>query len=678
MRRRLLGSAILTALGLAGCNAILGLDGDTMIGGASPQGDASPDVLASNDDGGIDASVDPRLDAGSDVFIDDTPIGLRLAVGDLGGAGNADGPANDARFTDLNGIVVDKEGHRYVIDGAGTVVRKIDPNGDVTTFAGKWGIAGDANGTRGDARFSSLTAIAYDGDQTLYVTEGGDARRVRSIGLGEQGEVQTLPLPNIVSVGDQTPGAIGIAVGQVSDNVDTKVLFVSDPPTIRLHDLSARADEWSTLCGENAAGEPIPTPSDGPCTAIRIDAFDLASNAASLYFRQKSTLYRLDVPTKILEPVPFDGELFAVLGSGLTVVDGPKLVFGQALELMSVEPSSKAVVIAGSQLGWRDGSFDQARFEGIRGVAAISGKEATYAIADTTTVRTCANTNVSTLAGRGLARDDVDGVGVNARIGKNVGLTRTQDGLVYIYDKEHATVRSYDPKSGAVVTIAGREEGALPKDGGILFDGEQLLLSAARKSSQSVQRIDPATHAITTLTTTFSFGSAFTSDLKGTVFFASSEDQAISTWMASSTEKPATIVDARFKRISGLCYDASLDALVVADANTLKLSKVMLREANEVIPIDVPTAMFSSLDAIACDGSGLAYLNDIVAGTILRVNIGTGATTTVAGVPGQHGILLGSLPGRLNRPLGPLWLPNGHLLVASEAEAAIVDIHLAP
>ena len=64
MRRRLLGSAILTALGLAGCNAILGLDGDTMIGGASPQGDASPDVNASNDDGGIDASVDARLDAG--------------------------------------------------------------------------------------------------------------------------------------------------------------------------------------------------------------------------------------------------------------------------------------------------------------------------------------------------------------------------------------------------------------------------------------------------------------------------------------------------------------------------------------------------------------------------------------------------------------------------------------
>jgi hypothetical protein len=70
------------------------------------------------------------------------------------GGGYQNGAASSARFQDLAGIAIDKEGHLYVADRGNNVIRKISTKGVVSTFA----------------RLSSPTGIALDKAGKLYVS----------------------------------------------------------------------------------------------------------------------------------------------------------------------------------------------------------------------------------------------------------------------------------------------------------------------------------------------------------------------------------------------------------------------------------------------------------------------------------------------------------------------------
>ncbi|HEY6358474.1 MAG TPA: hypothetical protein VIX35_09530, partial [Vicinamibacterales bacterium] len=76
-----------------------------------------------------------------------------------------------ARFESLSGIVADRAGTMYVTDATASTVRKITAAGEVTTFAGKAGLTGRTDGFRSDARFDQPTGIALDGAGTMYLTD---------------------------------------------------------------------------------------------------------------------------------------------------------------------------------------------------------------------------------------------------------------------------------------------------------------------------------------------------------------------------------------------------------------------------------------------------------------------------------------------------------------------------
>jgi sugar lactone lactonase YvrE len=82
-----------------------------------------------------------------------------------------DGPAHAARFNDPSDVAVDKAGILYVTDRLNHVIRKITPDGQVSTFAGN-GQAGTTDGAGRDASFELPNRIAIDKDGNLYVTEG--------------------------------------------------------------------------------------------------------------------------------------------------------------------------------------------------------------------------------------------------------------------------------------------------------------------------------------------------------------------------------------------------------------------------------------------------------------------------------------------------------------------------
>ena len=97
---------------------------------------------------------------------------VRVIAGD-GVSGWIDGPADRARFSDPFGVAVAKDGTIFVAEGGDSDrIRAILPNGRVTTFAGAG--PGFVDGPREVARFSTPSAIALGPGGVLYVADTGN------------------------------------------------------------------------------------------------------------------------------------------------------------------------------------------------------------------------------------------------------------------------------------------------------------------------------------------------------------------------------------------------------------------------------------------------------------------------------------------------------------------------
>ena len=106
-----------------------------------------------------------------------TPDGQMVLVAGSEEAGFRDGVADQARFSRLSDIAVDDEGNAYVTDRDNHRVRKISPDGQVTTLAGS-GERGFADGPATQARFADLQGIAVAANGTVYVTDSGAVRSI--------------------------------------------------------------------------------------------------------------------------------------------------------------------------------------------------------------------------------------------------------------------------------------------------------------------------------------------------------------------------------------------------------------------------------------------------------------------------------------------------------------------
>ncbi len=98
--------------------------------------------------------------------------GVTTLAGD-GTEGDSDGTGMDAAFAYPTGIVSDGEGGLYVADTDNHLIRHIDEEGVVTTYAGS--ADGMADGTLATAAFSYPTALAFS-DDVLYVADTGNHR----------------------------------------------------------------------------------------------------------------------------------------------------------------------------------------------------------------------------------------------------------------------------------------------------------------------------------------------------------------------------------------------------------------------------------------------------------------------------------------------------------------------
>lgn len=93
-------------------------------------------------------------------------------AGTAGMCGSNDGTGAAASFFFPQGVALDSAGNVFVADDNFTV-RKITPNGVVTTFAGTAGKHGTSDGTGAAASFVGPTGVAVDAAGRVYVTDNG-------------------------------------------------------------------------------------------------------------------------------------------------------------------------------------------------------------------------------------------------------------------------------------------------------------------------------------------------------------------------------------------------------------------------------------------------------------------------------------------------------------------------
>ncbi|WP_304842093.1 NHL repeat-containing protein [Hydrogenophaga sp.] len=131
------------------------------------------------------------INAAGDIFIADfaairkiTAAGLVSTLAGAISTGYVDGPGNAARFDDANGLAIDKAGNLYVADTRNHRIRKVTPDGVVSTLAGS-GAKGATDGVGSLASFYSPRGLAVDSDGDVYVadTQNNLVRRITPMGV---------------------------------------------------------------------------------------------------------------------------------------------------------------------------------------------------------------------------------------------------------------------------------------------------------------------------------------------------------------------------------------------------------------------------------------------------------------------------------------------------------------
>ncbi len=142
----------------------------------------TPSGLAVDDDGNVYVA-----DTGNNRIRKIAPDGVVSTLAGSGTAGYSDGPATQAQFDGPIGVSVDPSGNLYVADSYNDRIRKVSVDGQVTTVAGAG--QGYADGDAGSAKFDTPCGIIVAADGSLIIADTGNDKLRR---VSTTGQVTTL------------------------------------------------------------------------------------------------------------------------------------------------------------------------------------------------------------------------------------------------------------------------------------------------------------------------------------------------------------------------------------------------------------------------------------------------------------------------------------------------------
>lgn len=207
------------------------------------------------------------LDAEGNLYVADqgnhrirkiTPGGEVSTLAGNGNPGFEDGVGEAAGFNHPTGLAIDSRGHLYVADAYNHSIRKLSPTGEVSTLAGQ--SIGFADGKGRAAGFNDPVAIALDASGNLYVADRGN-HSIRKI--TPDGEVSTLAGDGTPGFADGSGEQArfdhpsGIAADKSGN------LYIGDSENNRIRRVTP-AGVVTTLAGDGTAGF-----ADGPATVAR-------------------------------------------------------------------------------------------------------------------------------------------------------------------------------------------------------------------------------------------------------------------------------------------------------------------------------------------------------------------------------------------------------------------------
>lgn len=649
----------------------------------------------------------------------DVKPNVRLLAGALGGHGFRDGGLADSRLNGPRSAAVDKDGNVYVADGGNHVIRRMAPNGAMTTVAGTPGQPGRVDGAALSARFDNPRSIAVDGNGVLWVVDQGTCW-LRRIANGQVTSFADLGSSNCFRMGAQLPGQYNpteVAVGPGGD------VFVSDDFRHVVRRIST-----SGAISVFAGTEEYSGSGDGPRTTAQFYgprglAFDAAGN---LYVadRRNNAIRRIaadGMVTTYAGMAGSPGNVDAAGGSarfsapvGIAAAGGSLWVSDAAFNVVRrIDIASATVItVAGDpgRDGFADGRGANARFRFPAGIGADAAGNVLVADTNNNMIRRVSPAgDVVRVAGQTDPQGESDGAGGAARFTWANAIAADAIGNVYAIEWYGSTVRKISP-DGVVTTLAGKAGEWGNEDGtgsaarfsvfGAIAAGSDGAMYVAHGQSDSdgcmVRRVAPSGQTITVAGSRTRCGSR-NGDIAVAELWYPTGIAVSSTGTIAVTESNftcairqvagrvvSTLVDrtvcevrdgaagvARVALPAAPAYEAS-GSLVFADTRSmvrrLKPDGSIETVAGSVEAGNVDgvasAARFQDITGLAVDPAGRIYVLDSGNHSVRLIDRNGRVRTLVPLRVGPR-VVLGE-NGSLNTPMGLALLPGGGIAVSSE------------
>ena len=461
-------------------------------------------------------------DSGNSVIRKISPGGLVSTFAGSGAPGYTNAASAAAAFSTPSGVAVDANGNVYVADTGNHVIRKITTGGMVTTLAGG-GVAGFADGTGTLARFSGPVSVAADAAGNVYVADRGNSaiRKITPDGVVttfagiRPGEPCCLSESYFDATGVAVDGAGNVyvaprfggnrAIRKITPaGVGSNLYAPAGNEAYSFNPYGIAVDAGGTVyMTDPAAGRVQKITSDGAVSTVA----GWISSPAGIAVDTSGNAFVAEAGNNAIRKVTAAGEVGAFAGRSTGATDGTGMaaMFNRPAavavaaggEIFVADTGNQAIrkisrtgvvtTFAGSgSAGFANGNGNSASFNAPTGVALDGSGNLYVADSNNNVIRQITPTgSVSTFAGSGAA-GFANGFGTSASFSSPSHVAVDRDGNVYVSDVGNVSVRKVTA-GGLVTTVVGTgrvtsdsSEGLFDQVGPIAVDAAGVVYFDAR------------------------------------------------------------------------------------------------------------------------------------------------------------------------------------------------------